>query len=318
LIIFIFWNISILIFIWRSATEGYNKLCRSIHPSSVPIYWAVTIVMMLVNGTYMLYVIYVHAWHYNPQKLLQKCTILPYCHSSSIYRHELFAFSAKVTVVCITFTTELILAIRVIQNTKETGLPLPSQLMKFYKLKHCLQTVLLWQLFLFAQLLLGLVPIPFFALFAISPLTSIFFASSIALLFMLTTAAIVPILRSCQMKCMCASCKHLGVWCLLYTIFIVLAVATIKLGFHFMAGGVGVHGAKAVVLSLLPSILLSAIVWVIKRRFLNRKMSYIERQPSFRSISTEQEELDLDDMEQDVTLGRFVADTDQEDIQQQH
>ena len=117
---------------------------------------------------------------------------------------------------------------------------------------------------------------------------------------------------------MCASCKHLGVWCLLYTIFIVLAVATIKLGFYFMVGGVGVHGAKAVVLSLLPSILLSAIVWVIKRRFLNRKTSYVERQPSFRSISTEQEELDLDDMEQDVTLGRFVADTDQEDIQQQH
>ena len=302
--------------------KGYDKVCHGIHSSSVPIYWAVMIAMMLFNGAYMLCAILLHAWLQYPQQLLRNCTILPYphCHSSSIYRHELFALVAKVTVVCITFTTELILAIRIVQNTKETGLLLPlclAQLMKFCRLKYCLQTVLLWQVLLFAQLLLGLFPIPFLALCIISPLTSISIVSSIALVFVFTTAAIAPILHNCRIKCTYAGCKNLGVWCLLYTVFIVLAVAFFKLGYYFITGGVSLRGAKAVVLSLLPSILLSGIVWVIKRRFLNKKISCIERQPSFRSISTEQEELDQDDMQQDIALGRFVADNNQEDLHRQ-
>ena len=201
--------------------KGYDKVCHGIHSSSVPIYWAVMIAMMLFNGAYMLCAILLHAWYQYPQQLLRNCTILPYphCHSSSIYRHELFALVAKVTVVCITFTTELILAIRIVQNTKETGLPLPlclAQLMKFCRLKYCLQTVLLWQVLLFAQLLLGLFPIPFLALCIISPLTSISIVSSIALVFVFTTAAIAPILHNCRIKCTYAGCKNLGVWCLLY------------------------------------------------------------------------------------------------------
>ena len=87
--------------------KGYDKVCHGIHSSSVPIYWAVMIAMMLFNGAYMLCAILLHAWLQYPQQLLRNCTILPYphCHSSSIYRHELFALVAKVTVVCITFTT---------------------------------------------------------------------------------------------------------------------------------------------------------------------------------------------------------------------
>ena len=303
--------------------KGYNKISRCIHPSSVPIYWAVTIVMMLLNGVYMLGVILGHTWYHYPQQLLHNCTILPHphCHSSSIYRHELFALVAKVTVVCITFTAELVLAIRVIHRTEEPGLPLPiclAQLMN--KQCRCLQTILLWQAFLFAQLLLGLLPIPLIVLSIVSPLTSVCIVSSIALIFVLTAAAIALILRNCRIKCTCTSWKHLGSWCVLYTVVIVLAIAVAKLCYYFITGGVSVSRAKAIALSLVPSILLSGIAWVIKRRFLNKKTFYLERRPSFRSISTEQEELGLDDMQeelglddmqQDVALDMFVADNDE-------
>ena len=64
---------------------------------------------------------------------------------------------------------------------------------------------------------------------------------------------------------------------------------------NFTDGGSGI---KAVILSLLPSILLSGFVWVIKKRFLKKRTSLdLERQPSVGSVATEQEEIDLDDVE---------------------
>jgi len=69
----------------------------------------------------------------------------------------------------------------------------------------------------------------------------------------------------------------------------------------FINGGLSDSGIKPVILSLLPSILLSGFVWVIKKRFLSKKPSLdLERQSSISSVATELEEIDIDDMEQGI------------------
>jgi len=167
----------------------------------------------------------------------------------------------------------------------------------YYK---CLHTVLLWQVFVFTQISLGLLPLPFFVLFIVSPLQSIFQLSIAALLFTLLTVSISHMLYNCRIRCMCTSWMNFGFWCWVYTLISLLISGIMTLYINFTDGGSGI---KAVILSLLPPILLSGFVWVIKKRFLNQRPSLdLERQSSISSVATELEEIDIDDMERGIVL----------------
>ena len=320
LIIFIFLNFSVLMCIKRNATKVYKTLCHRIHSNSSSIYWAAAIGIVLFNSLYLLGLFLIHIWKRYPQELFGVCPNVT-CHYSSAYKRELSAFTAKVAVLCLTFTTELIIAIHAVQTTKNTEIPLSLpcrlQLLRCCKLKHssCLQTVLLWQVFMCAQIWFGLIPLPFFILSIVSPLISFSAISGVALAFVLVVAAIAHILHTCRVRCTSSSWMSLGCLCLDYTVFIGLLSATGYLYWLFLTGGVSLSGIKAVVLSFLPSIVLSGIVFVIKKRFSSETSLHHERQPSVSSVSTEQEELNLHNMEQGITHDNSFSDCDTEDTQ---
>jgi len=158
--------------------------------------------------------------------------------------------------------------------------------------------------FVFTQIWLGVLPLPFFVLFIVSPLQSIFALSIAALVFVVLTVPISHMLYTCRIRCTCTSWMNLGFWCWAYTLITVLITEIMILYGTFINGGLSDSGIKAVILSLLPSILLSGFVWVIKKRFLSKKPSLdLERQSSISSVATEQEEIDLNDMEQGTAMG---------------
>ena len=316
LIIFIFLNLAVLMCIKRNATNAYEKLCHIIHSNSAPVYWAAAIVSVMFNSLYLLSLFLIHIWKQYPEVLFKGCLLTP-CHSSSAYKRELSAFTAKATVVCLTFTMELIMAIRVVKYTNNIGLPLPkcqSHLLRCSKVKHgsCLQTVLLWQMFVSAQIWFGLIPLPFFLLSVISPLISISAISGGALTFVLMITALTHILHKCRVGCTSIEWKSVGCLCLDYTVFTGLIIAMGYFYWFLLTGGVSLGGVKTVVLSLLPSILLSGIAWAIKRSFLSKTSLQHERLPSVSSVSTEEEELSLHNMEQGNTHDSFWPDCDTE------
>ena len=210
LIIFIFLNFSVLMCIKRNATNVYKTLCHRIHSNSSPIYWAAAIGIVLFNSLYLLGLFLIHIWKRYPQELLGVCPNVT-CHYSSAYNRELSAFTAKVAVLCLTFTTELIIAIHAVQTTKNTEIPLSLpcrlQLPRCCKLKQtsCLQTVLLWQVFMCAQIWFGLIPLPFFILSIVSPLISLSAISGAALVFVLIIPAVAHILYKRKVRCTSAT-----------------------------------------------------------------------------------------------------------------
>ena len=68
----------------------------------------------------------------------------------------------------------------------------------------------------------------------------------------------------------------------------------------------GVHlSTRGVIFSLIPSIALSVTTWVIKRKFLSKKIK-IEKQSSTSTVYTEEEDLQDSDTEQDTRLDDLV------------
>ena len=93
-------------------------------------------------------------------------------------------------------------------------------------------------------------------------------------------------------------------WCWGYTVISALIAGVLALYITFVDGGYSDSGIKPVILSLLPSVLLSGSVWVIKK-FMNKRTSpHLECQPSVSNVATEEEEIDLDYMEQGVALDK--------------
>ena len=306
LVTFIFTNILILTVILKC---GCQKLNRSIHSNSAPVYWAIAIAMGIMNLIYLIGLIWAHTCKRLPHLLLdESSTHIENCPAKLIYyQHELLAFIAKVSTLFISAIMELILALYM---TNFRLLPIPPILAQVMKrcfcccnYLKCLQTVLLWQVFLFMQILLGVLPLPFFVLFIFSPLRSILTLSIVALLFILLTASMSHMLYNCRIRCTCTSWMNFVFWFWAYTVITAPIAGIMGLYITFVDGGYSDSGIKPVILSLLPSVLLSGSVWVIKKKFMNKRTSpHLERQPSVSSVATEEEEIDLDYMEQGIAL----------------
>jgi len=176
--------------------------------------------MGIMNIMYLILLIWAHSYKHLPRILLEK-SILSHrnCQASFLYSHELFALTAKVAILCISVTMELILALYIVRMKNFRLWPIPPIL---EQVKHCfcccnyykcLHTVLLWQVFVFTQIWLGLFLLLFFVLFIVSPLQSIFALSISALLFTLLTVSISHMLSNCRIRCTCASWMNFGFWC---------------------------------------------------------------------------------------------------------
>ena len=314
LVTFIFANILILTVILKC---GYQKLNHSIHSNSAPVYWAIAIAMGIMNIIYLIGLIWAHIYKRLPRLLLDEYSThikeKENCPAKFIYyQHELLAFIAKVSILCISAIMELILALYIVRMTNFRLLPIPPILTQVMKrcfcccnYLKCLHTVLLWQVFLFMQIWLGFLPLPFLVLFIFGPLRSILTLSIAALIFVMLTASLSHMLYNCRIRCTCTSWMNFVFWCWGSTVISALIAGVMALYITFIDGGYSDSGIKPVILSLLPSVLLSGSVWVIKKKFLNKRTSpHLERQPSVSSVATEEEEIDLDYMEQGVALDK--------------
>ena len=105
---------------------------------------------------------------------LAKCNVTSEEHcipsrSSSIYKDELTAFTAKMLVMSIAIITELLVAIK---GHKKTAL-FTARWCHSSKCHKVLQIILLWNTFVFAQIWLGLICLPVCIVLLFTPLQTI-------------------------------------------------------------------------------------------------------------------------------------------------
>ena len=218
-------------------------------------------------------------------------------HTSSYYKDEVTTVIVKGVVIVIAIITELLVAILI-----------SGKVIMVNGHNKCLRIILLWNMFLFVQIWVGLVLLPACIFLIIAPLQTIpvlCAALALTLLLMLFIAILLRLIDQLQIRNW--DCKMNVVVCIhssRHMILIVLIVALMALYFNLSPGGTTLSSTEGIIFSFLPSILLSMTAWGIKRKFFNIKKTRAER--SVRSVSTEQE--DLQGTEENAVLN----DTDEE------
>ena len=139
--------------------------------------------------------------------------------------------------------------------------------------------------------------IPFLVLMFISPATVLFSSVGIFLAFLLLTFIVImlPIPKQCNFKVLLQSCLSTA-----ETLLIVALVGSAFATYYFITkDGLNMSGIKGYITSLIPTILISIFIWMLKKGFLGKQLNLTKEKQkktkrhlvkSRESLSTEPED----------------------------
>ena len=314
LAIFILLNLIVLHATVTYGTKWYCRFYEIVNDRSQKAsstYLVVGTIMTIFNILYLTAIVGMcTAKHSIPPIYISECTGISDwgcspSHDSSLYKDVLAAFITKMSVIFIAIIINLLVAFKAVMKT-----PLfTASWWHSSKYSRVVQTILLWNTFVFVQIWVGLVCLPACMLLLITPLQTLSVLCGTLLMVAFVTAFIVYILQLGKM-CHVRACS-LGRECGYFSWNLILVALTVTLVcaiaiLYFSLLPQGVHlSTRGVIFSLIPSIALSVTTWVIKRKFLNKKRKP-EKQLSTSSMSTEEEDLEDPDTEQDTRLDDLV------------
>lgn len=152
----------------------------------------------------------------------------------------------------------------------------------------------IWQLLLFVQISVGLITIPLLLLIFISPVHTILLTCAITLIFILITFILstIPLSNSCNafrlkgvLKSVCTTAEVF--------VIVLLILSAFMTYFVIVKDGVNMSGVKVYVISLIPTIPISILIWVIKKKYLRERVNQKTRPRLARSLSAEEEMIGL-------------------------
>ena len=221
-------------------------------------------------------------------------------YDSPLYKDQLTALITKMVVILIAIIIELLVAIKApIKITL-----LPASWCHSSKCLRPVQVILLWNTFVFVQIWLGLISLPACILLLITPLQTLPVLCGIVLAVILFIVCLLQFRNQYRVRT-----SHFGRACgyfSWYLLLFALIVAVYALYFFLAPTGTSLS-TGGVIFSLLPSIALSVVSWLAKRKFLSKNPSKknkvkVEKQSSISSVSTVEEDQQGADTEQDVAL----------------
>ena len=274
----IFFSLNILIVI-TNATHGkklHSKFCKFIDDRFqlvLKIYVAAAMTMTLGNLLYLTLSVLLYIYETTPNMFMAECNATaPYMdcsppHDSSLYQDEKNAFIIKIIVVSIAIIADVAVAVWIVKN--ENGNTSYSH--KIFK------GFLLLNVFVFIQLIVGLVSIPVCTFLLITPLQTIPMVCAGILYFGMVVVFFLGLL---ELYMCCRSKKDEGdkktstktfcCYALLYLATVILVVALSQLYFTLSSPQ---STYAAVFFTLLPPALLSVITYMVKEKFFSEDSS---------------------------------------------
>ena len=314
LAIFILLNLFILHTTVTCGTKWYCRFYEILNDRSQQassIYLVVGTTVTIFNIFYLTVTVGMCTAKYSiPSIYSSECTAISHwgcspSHDSSLYKDVLATFITKMSIIFIAIIIDLLVAFKaVMKNPLFTASWWHSS-----KHSRVVQTIQLWNTFVFVQIWVGLICLPACMLLLITPLQTLSVLCGTLLMVAFVTAFIVYILQLGKM-CHVRACS-LGRECGYLSWNLILVALTATLVFtivilYFSLLPQDVHlSTRGVIFSLIPSIALSVTTWVIKRKFLSKKIK-VEKQLSISSVSTEEEDLQDPDTEQDTRLDDLI------------
>ena len=198
-----------------------------------------------------------------------RCSIPP---TSTSYSFIVGILITKAIILPIAFLTELAAAARVAKGT----LPLHVSYtkMKAYSI-FILRVLIIWQLLVFIQITMGLFSIPLFVLTLVSPGGTVLSSGGLILVFLLLIFLFVSIpvpnklKNKVHLRC-CLSITFTTVETFTVAAFL---FSTYWCYYTIVRNGMSMDGIKGYVISLIPSLCMTVLIWIIKKKFLAGKGS---------------------------------------------
>ena len=137
------------------------------------------------------------------------------------------------------------------------------------------QTFVIWQLFAFIQITVGLISIPWLVLTFISPVCALISSVGIILIciliiFILTTMPIPKFQKTYYKEFLLSISGFMAIEILVLVGLVYSAFITYYL---IVNNGMNMDGVKGYIISLIPTVPISIFVWIIKKKFIEERIS---------------------------------------------
>ena len=303
----IFFSLNILIVI-TNATHGrklHSKFCKFVDDRFqlvLKIYVAAAMTMTLSNLLYLTFSVLLYIYETTPNMFMAECNATaPYMdcsppRDSNLYQDETAAFIIKIIVVSIAIIADMAVAVWIVKNDTENGNRSYS-----HKIVKIFKGFLLLNVFVFIQLMVGLVSIPVCTFLLITPLQTIPIVCAGILYFGMVVVFFLGLLelymwcrpkkdekneddKKTSTKTFC--CNAL-LYSLMYLATVILVAALSQLYFTLSSPQ---STYAAVFFTLLPPALLSVITYMVKEKFLNEDSSKEREESEPHNDSAENQE----------------------------
>ena len=196
-----------------------------------------------------------------------QCYLEPSCtipQTTTSYKYIIGILITKAVLLPLSVIIELIVAVYIVDGYKCKKMPARVRCVLF------MRAFVVWQLLVFVQITLGLVSIPLFVLFFISPTQLLLISVAALLMFIMTTfvLTIIPYPNTSKIWKLFPSCR-VFIESILIVALIVLAFITY---YVTVTDGMNLDGVKGYILTLIPTVPISVFIWIIKKKYLAGKV----------------------------------------------
>ena len=191
--------------------------------------------------------------------------------TASNYNYVLGILITKAVVLPVAFTIEFAAAMDI---TRETMIKDMTRPFLYNCLRQFVQVFVTWQLLVFAQITVGLISIPILVLTFISPVHVILLSGGIVLIIALLVYILsnIPLPMKCTpklrfhlyLRSFFATAEILIVVFLMFSIYLTY--------FIILKHGMKMSGTKGFIISLIPTIPIPIIIWIVKKRFFKQNL----------------------------------------------
>ena len=269
---FTFLNLFIPIFFITRGKQIFQRLTRIFEASNQRVYRAVVLTIILFNVMYTLLMVILH-FQGHPNVLsclhlkLDTCNI-PQTATSFDYVAGILI--TKAVTLSIALLIELLAAMYIAKGSFKITC---SRALQF---TYIMQVFMIWQLFVFVQITVGLISIPWLMLMLISPVYTLLVSGGIVLVGILISFILIniPIPRFQRTQCKEFLLSMTGFMAAVEMLIMVGLVCSAFLTYYEIVNdGMNMDGVKGYIISLVPTVPISIFVWVIKKKFLEERIS---------------------------------------------
>ena len=269
---FIFLNLFIPTFLITRGKLIFQRLAKIIEASNQRVYRAVVLTIILFNVTYTVSMIIIHVQGHPNVSLKclhdnKSCSVPP---TATSFDYIVGTLIAKVIILPTALLIELVVALNIARGSFSK-----INCTRTIQFAYCIQVLVIWQLFAFVQITIGLISIPWLVLMLISPVYALSTSGGIVLICIVISFIIIAIPIPKFHKSQCKEyLLSTTVFVSVETLVMAAFVCSAYIAYYIIVNdGMNMNGAKGYIISLLPTVPISIFIWVIKKKFLEKRIS---------------------------------------------